>query len=169
MTAAAWSFYALGAPASQGSKRHVGNGIMVESSKALRPWRDTVTAAGYGAGPCLDGPIVAKVVFTLPRPKSARKADFAPCRGIDVDKALRAVFDAVTAAGLWGDDARVVDMLRLAKVWTGFDDDALPVPGVIVAAAELAAWEAPIASCLEAFHTAKDAAWCAYQHEKEPA
>jgi len=89
---------------------------MVESSKALRPWRDTVTAAAFGAGPCLDGPIVAKVVFTLPRPKSARKAEFAPCRGIDVDKALRAVFDAVTAAGLWADDACVVGLMEPPRI-----------------------------------------------------
>ena len=31
-----------GVPAPQGSKRHVGHGILVESSKKLRPWRDAV-------------------------------------------------------------------------------------------------------------------------------
>ena len=44
--------------------------------------------------------------------------------------------DAITEAGLWADDARVADYHRLAKVWAGFDDDALPVPGVAVAAVE---------------------------------
>lgn len=32
-------FTVLGVPAPQGSKRHVGRGVLVESSKALGPWR----------------------------------------------------------------------------------------------------------------------------------
>jgi crossover junction endodeoxyribonuclease RusA len=31
-----------GIPAPQGSKRHVGNGVMIESSKAVGPWREAV-------------------------------------------------------------------------------------------------------------------------------
>lgn len=134
-----WSFFAVGTPAAQGSKRHVGNGVMVESSKALRPWRDTVTSAAYGAGPCLQGPVAVWMVFTLPRPKSARKLDVCPWKKPDVGKLARAVEDSITAAGLWSDDAQVVDYHRLAKVWTGFDHDALPVPGVLVVAAEIGA------------------------------
>lgn len=51
-------FDVLGVPAAQGSKRHVGNGRMVESSKALHPWRDSVAAAARDAAKdhgCLDG------------------------------------------------------------------------------------------------------------------
>ena len=73
----------------------------------------------------------------MARPKSARKIDFAPCKGIDLDKAVRAVFDSITDAGLWVDDSRVVDFSRLAKVWYGFDPDALPTPGVVIACAEI--------------------------------
>ena len=29
-----------GLPAPQGSKRHIGRGVMVESSKRVKPWRD---------------------------------------------------------------------------------------------------------------------------------
>ena len=32
------SFVVLGSPVGQGSKRHVGNGVMMESPK-LKPWR----------------------------------------------------------------------------------------------------------------------------------
>ena len=139
MTYAQFAFYALGTPASQGSKRHVGHGVMVESSKALRPWRDTVTAAAPPTERPLDGPLAVKMVFTLPRPKSARKTQRRPCSSAsDLDKLARAVGDAITAAGLWVDDGRICEYVRLAKVWTGYDDDDLPVPGVIVACAELA-------------------------------
>ncbi|GEM_PF-2210548 len=133
-----WVFYALGTPAPQGSKRHVGHGVMVESSRYVRPWREAVKAAAFGAGECLDGPLAVSMVFTLPRPKSARRIDMAPSRMPDLSKLARAVEDAISDAGLWADDARVSEYERLAKVWSGFDSDALPVPGVVVAAVERA-------------------------------
>lgn len=139
--ARSWCFHALGNPAAQGSKRHVGHGRMIEQSAAVAPWRDTVTTAGFGAGPCLDGPIALRMIFTVARPTSARKSVLRPCRSPDLDKMTRAVFDAVTAAGLWADDGRVADIHRLAKVWPGYDPEALPVPGVIVAAVEIVADE----------------------------
>ena len=37
--------YAVGDPAPQGSKSHVGNGVMIESSKRVKPWRRQVAAA----------------------------------------------------------------------------------------------------------------------------
>lgn len=133
----AWAFYALGQPAPQGSKRHVGRGVMVESSKQVAPWREAVKAAGYGAGPCLDGPLVVRMIFTLPRPASAKKTERAPYRTPDLSKLARATEDAITDIGLWADDARVAEYARLAKVWAGYDPlgEDLPVPGVIVAAA----------------------------------
>ena len=132
-----WGFYALGNAAPQGSKRHVGHGVMIESSKRVKPWRDTITAAAPPIERPLDGPLAAKLVFTLARPKSARKRDVAPCRTPDLDKCARLALDSCTAAGLWADDARVVEFTRLAKVWFGYDDDAIPVPGVVIAAVEI--------------------------------
>ena len=38
-------FAVFGLPAPQGSKRHVGEGRMVESSKRVKPWRRQVAAA----------------------------------------------------------------------------------------------------------------------------
>lgn len=62
---------AYGNPAPQGSKRHVGNGVMVESSKKVRPWRQDVKLAALHAragAPPIDDPICLRVVFTLPKP-----------------------------------------------------------------------------------------------------
>jgi len=68
---------------------------------------------------------------------SAKRTETTPYRGFDCDKGLRAVFDSCTDAGLWADDARVAEVIRLAKVWSGYDPAALDVPGVLIAAAEM--------------------------------
>jgi Holliday junction resolvase RusA-like endonuclease len=137
LTAAVLAFAAYGTPAPQGSKRHVGHGVMVESSKAVKPWREAVLHAALDALPLpwepLDGPLAVRMVFTVARPKAARKRDVAPCRTPDLSKLARATEDAMTSAGVWADDARAQDYLRLAKVWWGFDDEALPFSGVVVA------------------------------------
>lgn len=139
----ALAFIAYDTPRPQGSKRHVGGGRMIEQVKGLPTWREAVKQAALDAKP--DGwtplggdsknpvALFAKVVFTLARPGSARRCDVAPCRTPDVSKLLRSTEDAMTAAGVWSDDARVTDYLRLAKVWWGHDDEALPLPGVVAA------------------------------------
>ena len=45
MSDAALTITVHGTPAPQGSKRHVGNGVMVESSKKVKPWRQDVKHA----------------------------------------------------------------------------------------------------------------------------
>ena len=139
-----WGFSVLGNPAPQGSKRFVGlsnagHAKLVESSKAVAPWREAVVAQAP-SHPRLDGPIAVKMVFTLPRPSTARKRDLHPYRTPDLSKLARSTEDAITTAGLWADDARVSEYVRLAKVWPGFDDDSLHVPGCVVAAVEIA-WD----------------------------
>lgn len=135
---AGWVFVAYGTPAPQGSKRHLGNGVMVEMSKKVKPWREDVKQAALNlreaGAPCLDGPLAVRMVFTLPRPKTATKRRTCPDRTPDLSKLCRAAEDSITTAGLWADDARVVDYIRLAKVWAGYDDEALPMPGVLVMA-----------------------------------
>lgn len=133
----AFAFYALGGPAPQGSKRHVGNGVMVESSKKVRPWRSAVLDAAPAIDRPLDGPLAVRMVFTVARPKAAPKRLQRPFTTPDLSKLARAVEDSITDAGLWKDDARVAEYVRLAKVWTGYDAECLPVPGVIVACCEL--------------------------------
>ena len=118
-----------GLPAPQGSKKHVGNGVMVESSKKVAPWRQDVKHAAIAVlgedaeTPLHDrGSAVAVVVdFYLPRPKSHYRTganahllrDAAPARPAtkpDVDKLLRSTLDALGEAGIWSDDAQVVSV-----------------------------------------------------------
>lgn len=127
-----------GNPAPQGSKKFVGmvngHGMMVESSKKVKPWRQDVKAAALavrnGAEP-IDGPIVVRMVFTLPKPLSApkRKRTY-PDKKPDLSKLVRSTEDALTDAGIWRDDARVIGYQRLAKVFPGEDPEALSSPGV---------------------------------------
>jgi Holliday junction resolvase RusA-like endonuclease len=136
----------LGKPAPQGSKRHVGNGIMVESSKHVKPWRDAVRSDAIetmdGAAP-LDGPVVVEMVFTFARPRShyrtGRNAhllrDDAPPRPAtipDLSKLARSTEDALKDAGVIRDDSLIVEYRRLAKVFASEDPDALSTPGVLV-------------------------------------
>lgn len=135
---------AYGMPAPQGSKKLVGRakdgrGLLVESSAKVKPWRmdvkaaaEAVRAAGSAPMP-LDGPLVVSMVFTLPKPASAPKRRRTwPDRKPDLSKLVRSTEDALTDAGIWADDARVVEYARLAKVFPGEDVDALASPGVLV-------------------------------------
>lgn len=135
-----------GSPAPQGSKKFVGirggRGVMVESSKRVKPWREDVKAAALavrnGASP-LDGPLVLRMVFTLPKPASAPKTRRTyPMRKPDLSKLSRSTEDALTDSGLIADDARIVEYERLAKVFPGEDPEALEAPGVIIVVRVLA-------------------------------
>ena len=103
-----------GIPAAQGSKRHVGGGRMVESSRAVGPWREAVRAEtqraldGLRAG--YSGPVWVDLVFWLPRPKSALKRTAFPAKRPDLDKLTRAVLDGLTEGGAWADDAQVTTL-----------------------------------------------------------
>jgi Holliday junction resolvase RusA-like endonuclease len=114
-------FRVYGLPAPQGSKRHVGNGLMVESSKKVKPWRQDVVAAAIAAAEMRDGfqpftgPVAVRIVFYFPRPKyhygtgrnagtlKAGAAVFQTANP-DLDKCVRSTFDALTTAGVWQDD-----------------------------------------------------------------
>lgn len=101
-----------GTPGPQGSKRHVGNGRMVESSKKVKPWRTAVAKAARASIPkdweLLDGPLHVEVIFHLPRPESKPKTiDVPAIRYPDVSKLLRSTEDALTKI-IWADDARIV-------------------------------------------------------------
>jgi crossover junction endodeoxyribonuclease RusA len=108
------SFFVYGLPAPQGSKKHVGRGIMVEQSKHVKPWRSAVAAAYHdwweanGKPEPLEGPVVLEVVFYMPKPKSARKCDVVPAKRPDLSKLLRSTEDALTGAA-YGDDGQITD------------------------------------------------------------
>jgi hypothetical protein len=148
----AFSVVVFGTPAPQGSKSFKGiskkgHAILLESSKKVAPWRSQVAEAAWPLVRCcddptcgrlrdgfpLDGPLLARVVFTLRKPASApKRLRTFPCRYPDVSKLLRSTEDALSQVGVWADDARVVDYSRLAKVFPGEDPEALAVPGAVV-------------------------------------
>lgn len=129
---------AFGTPAPQGSKRHVGRGVLIESSKRVAPWRSDVKAAAEafiasyaGDWVPLDGPLTVRMVFTLRAPQRVTgRTDAKPDRTPDLSKLARSTEDALTDAGMWVDDARVTEYERLAKVYPGCDLEALDRPGV---------------------------------------
>jgi crossover junction endodeoxyribonuclease RusA len=73
------------------------------------------------------------MVFTLPKPSSAPKRTRTwPMRYPDLSKLLRSTEDALTTAGVWADDARVIEYRHLAKVYPGEHPDALDAPGAVI-------------------------------------
>lgn len=132
-----------GVPAAQGSKRFVGRGggkgVMVESSKALKPWRATIVGllhdAGWHHDPLLVGPVRLVLVFKFPRPQyhygTGRNAGLlraaAPFwhdKKPDASKLQRAVEDALTDAGVIRDDCQIAQ-------WSGAKEYAT-APGVLI-------------------------------------
>ena len=102
-----------GQPAPQGSKRYVGRGIMVESSKQVKSWRSDIRCALLTEGneplARFDGPVKIDVEFVMKRPTSAPKKITPPAvKRPDLDKLVRAVLDAISSAGIWGDDSQVI-------------------------------------------------------------
>lgn len=88
-----------------------------------KQWRTDVRAAcieAWAGRPPLDVAVVLDVEFIRPRPSSAPKRSTPPASTRpDVLKHARAVEDSITDAGVWIDDARVVDLhahKRLAEI-----------------------------------------------------
>lgn len=108
-----------GRPSPQGSKRPVGrrrNGstILIESSKQLKPWRESVRDLLLIAAPgtVLAGAVRAELSFVLPRPKRLAGRPTPPHLGKpDLDKLIRGVCDAITFAGTWADDSAVTEVI----------------------------------------------------------
>jgi crossover junction endodeoxyribonuclease RusA len=127
-----------GIPAPQGSKRHVGMGRMIESCKALKPWREQIIAETR-ANPLvpqeLDEAVSLSLVFLFPRPKAHFNSKgllkpSAPEHKItkpDIDKLARAVLDSLTLAGVFRDDALVYSLTVQKRYCAGQE-----APGVMI-------------------------------------
>lgn len=144
----------IGMPGPQGSKAfkgiHGGHAVLVESSKAVKPWREAVVYAAReelsksGMLYCSEklhcrgvaGPVAVEMIFTLPKPKSAKRGSV-PSKRPDLDKLCRSTFDALVSAGAIEDDARCVRLFA-AKVYPVFPrpilgfNGALDVPGAVI-------------------------------------
>jgi crossover junction endodeoxyribonuclease RusA len=117
-----------GDPAPQGSKRHVGNGVMVESSARLPDWRTAVALQVRSAmrkdkfaGFERYRPVRMVLTYRLRRPVNAKRLT-RQTRRPDLDKLLRATMDALVICGLLADDAQAYD-LHPVKVFAADGED----------------------------------------------
>jgi crossover junction endodeoxyribonuclease RusA len=141
-----YSFTVWGIAAPQGSKRHVGKGVMLESSDRVRPWRQDVRFAALEERPPnwdMATPMRLDLVFWYPRPASHYgtrngisylKAN-APVEPVsarigDIDKLQRAVFDALTGVA-YLDDRQVVEVEARKAYLMG--PDAAPYAHITIA------------------------------------
>ena len=112
-----------GKPVAQGNHRSNGYRIY-ETSKGHKQWRALVTQHAamvlHNSGRLhFVGPVVLIVDFFFLRPVSHRKKDGSLRKGKprskvsspDLSKLVRCVEDALTDAGVWEDDSRVVQCL----------------------------------------------------------
>lgn len=128
------SFVVYSRAAPQGSKRHVGNGVMVESSKRVKPFRADVRKAAESVvlppGWPMGAPMRVGFRFHFARPKSHFKRDGvalsksapeeATSHGLgDLEKLARSVNDALSSV-LFNDDRQVIEM-HLAKAYDSED------------------------------------------------
>lgn len=147
------AFVVYGDPAPQGSKSFKGFAkskatgkqfaVLEESSAGgVAKWRSDVVNAFLLIRPpgwtrlAEDNrdAIVVDMVFTRDRPASLPKRRTCwPGSAPDLDKLARSTGDALTTAGAYKDDARIVAYRRLDKVYVGSGDpDCLPQPGAVI-------------------------------------
>ena len=117
------SFICFSRAAPQGSKRHIGGGVLIESSKRVKPFRSDLQGVAIEATPVdwdLGLEYHLRVDFHFRRPASL----ISPVKGAltkaaplfptgrqigDTDKLIRSVCDALTGI-CWYDDSKVVDI-----------------------------------------------------------
>lgn len=117
-----------GNPAAKGNIRYLGQrggrAILTDATKKLKPWDSHVrTALADDDGQpkaYFDGPVHIELEFVMPRPLSTPKRATPPAvKRPDLDKLQRAVFDAISSAGVWRDDCQVTSVQatkRLARI-----------------------------------------------------
>lgn len=118
--------FVAGKPAPQGSKKALhhkqsGKIVTMESSKAVKPWRESIRHAllddqGLPRA-TFTGAVLIELRFVMPRPASTPKRSTPPAvKRPDIDKLARAVLDAVSSAGVWHDDSQVTQMSAMKRL-----------------------------------------------------
>ncbi len=105
------TFFVPGVPAPQGSKRHVGNGILIESSKKVQPWREAVAwvARKHFKEPIEDA-VLVEFEFVLPRTKRMGDKIAPPMiQKPDIDKLARSTCDGLSGVA-YKDDSQIVSL-----------------------------------------------------------
>ena len=105
--------------APQGSKRHVGRGIMVEMCKRVGPWKEAVRVeANKVVKEIIVDPVHIDLIFWFERPISHLYSNGEPKpsapkypnrRQGDIDKLCRSTLDALTLSAI-ADDSQVVSL-----------------------------------------------------------
>lgn len=129
-----WMFTIMGQPVGQGSMTPVRAGPRLavkhpRSSETHRRWMVDIMNAAWGDRTPLDRPVRVVAEFAFQRPRShhgkrglLRSAPVFHTQRPDVDKLLRLTLDALTLAGVIGDDARVVEAEGL-KRWCSDEEN----------------------------------------------
>lgn len=119
--------FVVGTPAPQGSARaivhkHTQRAVLIKANdKRQKSWRADVRDALIDNGMAaahFPGPVDIRLDFVMPRPKSTPKTRATPAatKKPDLDKLIRAVFDAITESGMWTDDSAVVVVTATKRI-----------------------------------------------------
>lgn len=129
-----------------GTREFTGRVAIVEAGKdRLDSWRNAIKraardAVGQDASASefpLRGPVGVRVTFSLTGPHRVPADRLGwPCVKPDVDKYLRGALDALTMAGIWGDDGQAVSV-HSTKVYRLMDE-----PGAVFELYQLSACSA---------------------------
>lgn len=146
-------FVVYGRPQPAGSKRAYVRGaraVVVDANPNATPWKQevarTALAAADGAAFAKGTPLSLEVWFVLARPKghygTGRNVDVlkpsapaCPTSMPDTTKLLRGLEDALTAAGVWHDDAQVV--IQIANKIYGYPERCEVAVNVV----DMPSWE----------------------------
>ena len=168
-----------GTPRPQGSKRigRAGRGpgarpILLDDSPGLKAWRGEVVLELERAlvdvpselDPMFEGPVRVELLFVHDRPKADRSgARWREARP-DVDKLARGALDALTMAGVIGDDSQVAELVARKVL-------ALPAEsaGLVLTVSYLSHEEAPPSSPeLEELHPSHTAGTAGTRRSRSP-
>jgi Holliday junction resolvase RusA-like endonuclease len=124
-----------GTPIVQGNHSRNRAGKTYETTKGHADWRTNIIGAAYDqhlhwGHETITAPVRVWAVFTFERPRSHYRtgrnshilkdtAPRFPTKKNDIDKLLRALFDALTEAGVWADDSLVQSLRSVEKYYAG--------------------------------------------------
>lgn len=133
-----------GKPITQGSMKHIGNGMMTAANPKLKGWRAEVRKALETAKPVtweLAGPMEMSVDFLFARPVAHFRlngllkpsAPIMPCLRScgDLDKLVRAIMDAGTGVA-YDDDSQVVTINTRKRYCKSAEGRPIQRPGAYV-------------------------------------
>lgn len=85
--------------------------VVTSDNKSVKGWEESVRAAiqQHAAGRYFNGPVIVRIAFDLPRPKSLKRGIQHHTKKPDLDKLARGSLDAMKGV-LWNDDSQVVEL-----------------------------------------------------------